>query len=69
MKSQTVYDIAVIGGGIAGIATAMRLQAKGLRTIIFEAHGQPGGCAGYYKKKVSPLMLGLPLWLILMKMV
>lgn len=51
MKSDIIYDVAVIGGGIAGMATAMRLQAKGLGTVIFEAHGQPGGCAGYYKKK------------------
>jgi C-3',4' desaturase CrtD len=51
METRIIYDVAVIGGGIAGIATAMRLQAKGLRTIVFEAHGQPGGCAGYYKKK------------------
>ncbi|MBC7913321.1 MAG: FAD-dependent oxidoreductase [Pyrinomonadaceae bacterium] len=51
MKSEILYDVAVIGGGIAGIATAMRLQAKGVNTIIFEAHGQPGGCAGFYRKK------------------
>lgn len=43
MKPEIMYDVAVIGGGIAGMATAMRLQAKGLSTIIFEAHGPPGG--------------------------
>ena len=44
-------DVAVIGGGIAGFATAARLQAQGLSTCVFEAHGQPGGCAGFYRRK------------------
>ncbi len=48
---QKKYDVAVIGCGIAGMATAMRLQVKGLSTIILESHGQPGGCAGYFRKK------------------
>lgn len=52
MTHQThLYDVAVIGGGIAGMATAARLQAQGLRTIVFEAHGRVGGCAGYYWRK------------------
>jgi C-3',4' desaturase CrtD len=44
-------DVAVIGAGIAGMAVATRLQARGLSTIVFEAHGQPGGCAGFYRRK------------------
>jgi C-3',4' desaturase CrtD len=46
-----MYDAAIIGGGIAGVATALRLQARGLATIVLEAHGQPGGCAGYFRRK------------------
>lgn len=46
-----MLDVAVIGGGIAGLATAARLQAQGLSTCVFEAHGQPGGCAGFYRRK------------------
>ena len=49
--ATTTYDVAVIGGGIAGMATALRLQAKGFSTIVLEAHGQPGGCAGFFKRK------------------
>jgi C-3',4' desaturase CrtD len=45
-----MYDAAVIGGGIAGMATAARLQARGLTTVVLEAHGQPGGCAGYFRR-------------------
>jgi C-3',4' desaturase CrtD len=46
-----MYDVAIIGGGIAGMATAARLQARGLSTVVLEAHGQPGGCAGFYRRK------------------
>jgi C-3',4' desaturase CrtD len=44
-------DVAVIGGGMAGMATALRLQAVGLSTMVLEAHGHAGGCAGYYRKQ------------------
>jgi C-3',4' desaturase CrtD len=46
-----VIDVAVVGGGIAGMATAARLQAAGLSTAVFEAHGTPGGCAGWYRRR------------------
>ncbi|MDJ1483433.1 phytoene desaturase family protein [Cytophagaceae bacterium DM2B3-1] len=35
--------VAIIGSGIAGIATAIRLAAKGFRVTIFEANSSPGG--------------------------
>ena len=40
--------MAIVGGGLAGFATALRLQAQGLSTVVFEAHGHVGGCAGYW---------------------
>lgn len=46
-----MYDVVVIGAGIAGMATASRLQAAGLSTLVLEAHGLPGGCAGYFRRK------------------
>lgn len=46
-----MYDAAIVGGGIGGLATAARLQRRGLRTVVLEAHGQPGGCAGYYRRR------------------
>ena len=45
------FDVAIIGGGMAGMATALRLQARGLSTVVLEAHGQPGGCAGYFRRR------------------
>jgi C-3',4' desaturase CrtD len=46
-----MIDVAIIGAGIAGMATAARLQARGFSTIVLEAHGQPGGCAGFFRRK------------------
>jgi C-3',4' desaturase CrtD len=46
-----MYDVAIIGAGIAGMATAARLQARELKTIVLESHGQPGGCAGFFRRK------------------
>jgi C-3',4' desaturase CrtD len=43
-------DVAVLGGGMAGMATALRLQTTGLSTVVFEAHGHVGGCAGYFRQ-------------------
>src|SRR5215211_3880133 len=50
-ESPAAYDVAVLGGGMAGLATAIRLQAAGLSTVVLEAHGHAGGCAGYYRRK------------------
>ncbi len=41
----------MLGGGLAGMATAARLQAAGLSTLVIEAHGHVGGCAGYYRRR------------------
>src|SRR5947208_13994792 len=49
-EPASACDVAVVGGGIAGMATAARLQAAGLCTVVFEAHGQPGGCAGFFRR-------------------
>ncbi|HEY7308704.1 MAG TPA: NAD(P)/FAD-dependent oxidoreductase, partial [Gemmataceae bacterium] len=46
-----MYDAAIVGAGVAGLATAARLQAHGLSTLVFEAHGQVGGCAGFFRRR------------------
>ncbi len=38
-----MYKAIVIGAGIAGIATALRLRALGMRVDVFEANHYPGG--------------------------
>ncbi len=40
---------AVIGGGFGGLAAAIRLQAAGIQTVIFEKRDQPGGRAYIYR--------------------
>jgi phytoene dehydrogenase-like protein len=54
-----MYDVAIIGAGIAGMATAARLQARDLKTIVLESHGHPGGCAGFFRRKGFSLDAGV----------
>ena len=44
MPSKDVYDVAIIGGGPAGLAAAVYGASEGLRTILVERHA-PGGQA------------------------
>ena len=41
--------VAVIGSGFGGLAVAIRLQAAGFRTVIFEKRDLPGGRAYVYR--------------------
>jgi phytoene desaturase len=41
---------AVIGSGFGGLAAAIRLQAAGIQTTIFEARDKPGGRAYVYEQ-------------------
>ena len=42
---------AVIGSGFGGLAAAIRLQARGIDTVIFEKRDRPGGRAYVYEDK------------------
>jgi phytoene desaturase len=41
---------AVIGSGFGGLAAAIRLQAMGIPTVVFEARDKPGGRAYVYEQ-------------------
>jgi phytoene desaturase len=41
--------VAVIGSGFGGLAAAIRLQAAGLETVLYEARDKPGGRAYVYE--------------------
>lgn len=42
---------AVIGAGLGGLAAAIRLQAAGLRTTLFEALDRPGGRGAQFRER------------------
>jgi len=41
--------VAVVGSGFGGLAAAIRLQASGVDTVLFEARDKPGGRAYVYE--------------------
>ena len=43
IKQPSGYCIAVVGSGVAGLATARDLALEGHRVIIYEKHHRPGG--------------------------
>jgi C-3',4' desaturase CrtD len=44
-----MFDVAVIGSGIAGLTAAALLQRDGAQVLVCESHDKPGGCAGYFE--------------------
>jgi phytoene desaturase len=50
--------VAIIGSGFGGLAAAIRLQAAGLRTVLYEAHDRPGGRAGVHQEAGHTFDLG-----------
>jgi phytoene desaturase len=49
-RAERRTRVAVIGSGFGGLAAAIRLQAAGVATTIFEARDKPGGCAYVYQQ-------------------
>ncbi len=47
MKSEK--RVAVVGSGFGGLSAAIRLQALGVRTVLFERRDKPGGRAYVYE--------------------
>ncbi|WP_281888854.1 NAD(P)/FAD-dependent oxidoreductase [Paenibacillus sp. YYML68] len=44
-------DVAVIGAGFGGLATAAVLAAKGLHVVVCEGSSELGGCAGKFERE------------------
>jgi phytoene desaturase len=49
MPTARPKKVAVIGGGFGGLAVAVRLQAQGFQTTLFERHDKLGGRAYVYE--------------------
>ena len=43
MTTENPKDVAIIGAGISGIATAVHLLRRGVNVTIFERNSVPGG--------------------------
>src|SRR3712207_2202221 len=52
---EETVDVAVIGGGITGITTALLLKQAGARVAVIEARSVAGGVSGANTAKVTAL--------------
>ncbi len=50
MNSPIDFDLAVVGGGLGGLAAASLAQRLGMKVALLEAHSRLGGCAGYFPR-------------------
>jgi phytoene desaturase len=62
---DTHYDIVIVGGGVGGLVTAIRLAAAGQNVAIFERNGQFGGKLAVRERDgfvfdIGPSLLTLP---------
>lgn len=53
------YDQVIIGGGLSGLAAAIRLARFGFKVLILEKHSLPGGLNSYYYRQGRLLETGL----------
>ena len=64
-KAPNIYDLAIIGGGLAGLATAIEQANKGRKVILFEKKQYPFHkvCGEYISNESWSYLeyLGLPL--------
>jgi menaquinone-9 beta-reductase len=65
LKAPTIYDAAIIGGGLAGLTLAIQLAKQGYQVILFEKENYPFNkvCGEYISLESWPFLeqLGLPL--------
>jgi C-3',4' desaturase CrtD len=50
MLAHNDFELAVVGGGMGGLAAASLAARAGLRVILLESHTRLGGCAGWFDR-------------------
>src|SRR3954471_2914273 len=56
LDRDLIVDVAVIGGGITGITTALLCKQAGLQVAVLEAHKVAGGETGHTTSHVTELL-------------
>ena len=53
-SGNTIYDVAIIGAGIGGLVCGCYLARAGMKVLIAEQHGKPGGyCTSFRRKGIT----------------
>ncbi|MET9226465.1 FAD-dependent oxidoreductase [Lentzea sp. NPDC003310] len=55
LTGEHTYDVAVVGGGITGLTTAVLLKRRGLKVVVLEADRVASGVSGNNTAKVTAL--------------
>lgn len=55
LTGKHTFDVAVVGGGITGLTTALLLKRRGLRVVVLEADRVASGVSGNNTAKVTAL--------------
>ncbi|MCB1054519.1 MAG: NAD(P)/FAD-dependent oxidoreductase, partial [Acidobacteria bacterium] len=56
------YDVAVLGAGFGGLATALGLAEAGCRVVLLETLGYAGGCAATFERRGDRFEAGATLF-------
>jgi phytoene dehydrogenase-like protein len=59
MSSAPHYDAVIIGAGMSGLATAVRLGMYGKKVLILERHNAPAGLNSFYARGTRKYDVGL----------
>ena len=56
---HSIYDTAIVGAGLSGLAAGIRLAHYGQRVVILERHCFPGGLNSFYRRGTEWISVGL----------